>query len=605
MTDNKPKLPLKKQLRAIVHVAKLSFQTAPGAVFFKLFGALLNAVLPLVTTFFAALTTTGLAEAYSGDPDAGGRVIVYVIITAILGLVMTIWTSIDQYVQAKMRYVVEAKVSDRMYEHFLQLDFWRYDDKATADLYDRASQFARFFAFVFDRIAGVISQLFAMVAGVVALLFVNGWLALFVALALIPGVYLQFKLSRVQIAHWNKNVEVRRARNMIEWRLLVPEHIAELRLYGVVRRLLDLRMKLRDTDEKQRIEFERKYIPLRLLADGIEAGAEVASLIWITLQIIARAQPVGQFLYVQQVVSRAMSGANGFVSQVSAIDEDIANLFDYEEFMELPERRGGDYELQHAPETIEFRDVSFQYPGDDMPDVLQEVSLTIRRNQHVAIVGENGAGKSTFIKLLTGLYSPSSGTILVGNRPLNTIDIASWHRQLAVLHQDFIKYYFANVRDNVKYGNVASDSGDAPVNAALIQSEAAEFVAKLPRQLENFVSNWMEGDDGHKGTDLSGGQWQRLALARNFYRQAPIIILDEPTSAIDALAEARIFERLFKEKDKTIITISHRLTTVEQADYIYMFENGRIVERGTHEELVKKHGRYWRMFKSQLRKSEF
>jgi ATP-binding cassette subfamily B protein/ATP-binding cassette subfamily C protein len=601
MTKDKRNLSFKEQIKAISGVASLSFRAAPGAVMFKLGGAIFDAVLPFVTTFYAALTTTALAAAYAGDEQASHQVITYVLITAGLGLFMTIWQSLDQYIQAQMRYVVEARVSDRMYEHFLQLDFWHYDDKDTADLYDKAQKFSQFFAYVFDRIAGVLSQFITMVAGVGALLFVNVWLALFVLLALIPGIYLQFKLTRAQVEHWDKNIDVRRSKGMIEWSLLQPKMLVELRLYGMVNHLLKLRAQLRDTDEKTRIDFERKYMAKRLLADGLEAVAEVSSLIWITTQVIARAQPVGQFLYVQQVVSRAIGGANSFVSQLSGIDEDIANLFDYEQFMALPERKGGDMQIDGIPDSIELRNVSFHYPSDKPRRVLKDVSMTISRNQHVAIVGENGAGKSTLIKILTGVYAPTKGDVLINGKPLQGYSIDSWHRQLAVLQQEFVKYRFASVNDNVRFGNIET-RGDA--TAALKNAEALEFVEKLPQGIDNYVDNWMEDDEGHKGADLSGGQWQRLALARNFYRDAPVIILDEPTSAIDALAEARIFARLFKAKDKTIITISHRLTTVEKADVIYMLEDGRIAEQGTHSELVAKKGKYYTMFQAQLHESE-
>src|SRR5690606_17836350 len=191
-----------------------------------------------------------LAEAYGGDADAGDRVIVYVLITAGLGFFMTIWQSIDQYIQAMMRYEVESKVSDRMYEHFMNLDFWRYDDKNTADLYDRSRNFTQFFAYIFDRLAGMVTTFLTMIGGVAALVVVNWWLALFLLVAIIPGVVIQFKLSKAQIRHWNQNVETRRAKNMIEWNMLEPAKIAELRLYGIVRRLLTMRQELRTKDEK-------------------------------------------------------------------------------------------------------------------------------------------------------------------------------------------------------------------------------------------------------------------------------------------------------------------------------------------------------------------
>lgn len=595
----KRKLTTRQYVTAIAGVAKTTYKAAPLAVIIQLVGAIITAVLPIVTTYFAALTTTALAEAYAGNPEAGEQAMIYVIITAFLGILMTAWRSIESYLTQLMRYRVEAGMSDRMYEQFLALDFWRYDDKKTADLFDRASQFARFFPYVFNSLANILTQFITMIAGIVALVLVSWWLGLIVIAAVIPGIVIQFKLSRASTKHWNENVEVRRSQSMIEWNLLQPKHMAELRLYGVVRYLLDLRMKLRDKDEKTRIDFERSYIMKKLGADALEAAAEVIALLWTVTQIIARAQPIGQFIYVQQIVSRALGGASGFVSAVSSVDEDIANLFDYQEFMALPTRKVGAKKLSPELATIELRNISFKYPHSDK-QVLHDISITIKPRQHVAIVGENGAGKSTLIKILTGLYEPTSGEVLVGGVKLTDTDISTWHKQLGVLQQDYLSYGFASARDNIYFGDITAPFSQERLDQALDRAEARTFLEKLPKGLDSYVSPWMEDSEGNNGTDLSGGQWQRLALARNFYRDSPVIILDEPTSAIDALAESRIFKNLFADKKRSVVTISHRLTTVEKADVIYMLQDGKLVESGTHKELVAKRGAYFTMFESQL-----
>ena len=282
------------------------------------------------------------------------------------------------------------------------------------------------------------------------------------------------------------------------------------------------------------------------------------------------------------------------------MDEDLANLFDYQRFMELPIAKQGGKIVSALHRDIRFKDVSFHYPGSDTL-VLNHINLTIKRGQHVALVGENGAGKTTLLKLLAGLYQSVSGEVVVDGVPLKSVDVQTWHRQLGVLSQNFTQYDFATAAENVWFGDVSKTPSQERVNAALREAEAAKFVAKLPKGVNSYVNQWMESDDGVKGVDLSGGQWQRLALARNFYRDSPIVILDEPTSAIDALAEARIFDRLFQQKQKTIITVSHRLSTVEKADMIFMLAHGKVVEYGTHAELVAQHGAYYHMFESQLR----
>lgn len=599
-TKKSSTLTKRQYAHAMFKVAQTTYQAAPLAVITQLVGALITAILPIVITYFAALTTTALAEAYAGKEGAGAQVLEYVAITAGLGVIMTAWSSLESYVTTMMRYKVEARMTDRMYEHFHAIDFWHYDSKETADLYDKAQQFARFFPYVFNSLSRIITQFISMIAGLIALILLSWWLGLIALVAILPGIYLQLKLSRAQTMHWSNNVETRRKQNMIEWQVLQPRFMAELRLYGVVRHLLDMRIGLRNKDEQTRIEFERSYIGKKLLADILEAGAEIAALVWVALQIINRQQPVGQFIYVQQIVSRAISGASQLVGSISSIDQDIANLFDYQRFMDLPEQSLNKKALVSQPDTIELKGVSFHYPQQKTL-VLRNVSLAIKKGQHVAIVGENGAGKSTLIKLITGLYEPTKGTILLDTMPLSDVAIASWHNYLGVLQQDYISYGFATARDNVYYGDTAHPFDQVRYDEAVKNAEAKGFIGKLPRGADSYVDPWIEDSDGNSGVNLSGGQWQRLALARNFYRDSPIIILDEPTSAIDALAESRIFKQLFANRKHTIITISHRLTTVMKADVVYMLKDGQLVEQGTARELIEKNGEFARMFESQIK----
>lgn len=597
--DPQKRLALRPYARAVAQVLRVSFRASPGAVIMKVLGSLISAVLPLVTTYFASLTTTALAAAYAGDGAAGRLAVIYVIVTAALGLFWGAFNSVDRYIQQLMSFKVGAIVGDQMYERFLALEFWRYDDKETVDLYDRAKRFSDSYARVLDRIAAIFTQLVSVILAVGALLLVSWWIAVIVLVAIVPSVYLQFKLSREQIAHWNTQVDSRRQRRMIETNLLRPQHIAEMRLYGIVGFLMDLRSRLRDADERRRLDYQRRYIPRQLAADALQYGAEVVSLIWVVGQIIARAAPVGQFLYVQQIVSRALSTANNLVSSLSSIDEDLANLKDYELFMAMPVHAEHAPPLLGAPEKVELKDIRFTYTGSDI-EVIRGVSLTIRQGQHIAIVGENGAGKSTLIRILAGLYRPDSGKVLLDGVDLAAVDVTSWHRHLAVLSQEFLKYEFATAADNIYFGDVQNPRNDDRVRKAAADAEALEFINKLPNGLDNHVSNWMEDPRGRKGSGLSGGQWQRLAMARNFYRDASFMVMDEPTSAIDALAEHRIFTRLFADRSSTIIAISHRLATIEKADIVYMLEDGQIVEQGTHKELVALRGRYFRMFESQL-----
>ncbi|MBP9738108.1 ABC transporter ATP-binding protein [Candidatus Saccharibacteria bacterium] len=586
---------------SIWRVITISFSISKMAVVFKVISAVLNSVLPLVTAFFAAQTTTEIAAAFGGDQAAKTRAIWYVVATALLGLITAVQSSLGNYIDQIVRYRVESKVSDMLYERFALLDFWRYDDKETADLYEKAQDFSRFFAYVFDRVAQLFQSLFGVAAAVIGLGLITPWLSVALLVAILPGMYTQYRLSRFQIKHWRNTVVERRKQSYIEYNMIQPKIIAELRLYGLVKNFLAMRVKFRNTDQGGRLESERGFIKWRIASDVLETIVQLGSLVWAVLQIAAQNFPIGQFIYIQQLVSRALGSAAQFVTEFGAADEDLSKLKDYNDFMKLPTTQASGRKITKPIETIELKNVSFTYPTSKK-ETIKNISIKITRGSHIAIVGENGAGKSTLIKLLLGFYEVSSGEILLDGVPIADYDITSWHTQVSVLLQSFSSFQFATIGDNVTFGDAEVQPTKSRINRALEAAEAREMVEELPRGLDSPAATWFEEDGG---VELSGGQWQRIGLARNFYRQAPIIILDEPTSAIDAHAEANIFDRLFDANNKqTVITISHRLTTIENADRIYVLSKGELVQVGTHKELVlQKDGQYVHMFRRQLKKA--
>lgn len=589
----------RKLISAVWDVLKLAYKVSPFAIGFKFFAAITASVIPLITVFFFAQSATEAANAFNGNKEAIEKAIFFVSIATIFGLLSSGVDSLNNYIGQIIRFKTEAKISDMMYEHFVKLDFWRYDDKETGDLYERANDFSKFFGYVFDQVTGIFQSLIGVIVSIIGLSFVSPWLSLFVLVAVIPNMYIQYKLSRQSVKHWLESSTIRRKKYQIEHGMLQPESISEIRIYNMAKKLLGIRANLREQDEGKRIEYERSFVKWRFAGDIGEALAQLASLVWIVAMIANKQQPIGQFLYVQRLVSTSLSNAASFVSQVGAIDEDLAKLRDYDQFMHIENSAGGTHRITQPIKKIEIKNVSFVYPGTTKK-VLSNVSLEIIAGSHIAIVGENGAGKSTLIKLILGLYRPTSGNILLNGIDIHKYNISDWHKQLGVLLQDFQKYQFATIGDNINFGDIEVAPTKERIDLSLAQSEAQEVIDGLPRGLHTPASTWFEEEEGVK---LSGGQWQRIALARNFYRQAPFIILDEPTSAIDALAEANIFDRLFNSENKnTVITISHRLTTIEAAKIIYVFKNGQIVQQGTHKQLsAQDSGEYVHMFRRQLK----
>jgi ATP-binding cassette subfamily B protein len=243
-----------------------------------------------------------------------------------------------------------------------------------------------------------------------------------------------------------------------------------------------------------------------------------------------------------------------------------------------------------ATSEVVIDDVSFTYPNATAP-ALDGVSLTLRRGEMVALVGENGAGKSTIVNLLLRFYDPDRGSIRIGDVDIREVDLDDLRRHFGVLFQDFTKYQYT-ARENITFGRPDEEPDEQAMRRALLAARAEDVVAALPHGLDTNLGWLFEG-----AVHLSGGQWQRIALARLIYRDAPIWILDEPTSALDAEAEAAVFAELRAQLQGRIgIVVSHRFSTVRTADRIVVVADGRILEAGSHDELMARGGRYAQMF---------
>jgi len=246
------------------------------------------------------------------------------------------------------------------------------------------------------------------------------------------------------------------------------------------------------------------------------------------------------------------------------------------------------------PPLIEINDIAFKYPLTSK-NILYNFSLTIKPSEHVAIVGENGAGKTTLIKLLMRFYDTDTGTIALNGTDIKDLKIDSWYQNVGTLFQDFNKYHF-DVKTNIGLGDISNISDIKNIDLSASKAGADEFIKKFEDKYDQVLSRVFEG-----GTDLSGGQWQKIAIARVFFRNPGLIILDEPTSAIDPKSEAEIFERIFEfTKDRSVIIVSPRFSTVRNASRILVMEDGRIIEDGTHKQLMDiPNGKYKSAFEIQ------
>ena len=577
MTDlsqnDKPQV--RQIIKTLTGVLVTVWQTSPRTIIIQAIGAVLTASLPLATTYFAALTTTALTEAYTGSGDSH-QLLLYVIMTVVLGVMMSFWGIVQTYFEQLMRYQLESSINDQMFARLHGLDFWRYDDPATIDMFDRARRFAGSFSYLFSRLTSIVTNIVSLVVGLWIISSVSWWLGLLLVVAIIPSGVVQFRLSRLTSKYWRKNTNVRRRMWWIEYAISKPENIAEMRLYGLIKHLLTERATLRDKDQLQMIKYERRFMAKRFGGEMLQAAAEVAALVWVTLEIIAHRQPIGQFVLVQQMVSRVLGSVDSLISTYNSIDEEVANMVDYQRFMELPVADAKPSLALNMSKSITVGNVKFQYPGSETL-VLKGLSLEIKHGQHVAIVGENGAGKTTAMRILSGLSQPSGGKATVAG-----LDVSTQHeaikRRIGYMSQRFSLYEDLTVTENIRlfggiYGMSLADikrKTEQLLNRLTLQNEANRLVKTLPL-----------------------GFKQKLAFSVSILHRPEVVFLDEPTGGVDGNTRRQFWELIYEAAQGgiTVFVTTHYMDEAEYCDRLSIMVDGKIRALDTPEQLKRQYAK--------------
>jgi len=376
--------------------------------------------------------------------------------------------------------------------------------------------------------------------------------------------------------------------------------IEEMRIYG----LNDyIRSRVQELDD---IIFSRLLglVKSKILTFGLinfveNFVIEIGSRLYAFWAIINDKISIGDFFFYNNQIGTLSNALGSFGQSVNVIFRDSLEINYTEQIYELQPIL--DYSLSkktfNTPNIeIKFQNVSFAYPGVENRLILKDFNLTINDGEKIALIGVNGAGKTTIIKLLLRYYDPTDGQILINGVDLKKIDINWWYKQIGVLFQDFMRYE-TTVAENVGYGNISQIENENKMTDAIRQSSSEDFIMDYPDKLNQTL-----GRQFNNSIQPSGGQWQKIALARTFFRNSQILILDEPTSSIDAKAESEIFEKVENlSKNKTVIIISHRFSTVRNAERIIVIKDGRIHEQGSHQELIDLNGKYAELFELQAK----
>jgi ATP-binding cassette subfamily B protein len=443
----------------------------------------------------------------------------------------------------------------------------------------------------------MLQQVITLASLVILLVRFSPWLAVIVFVSAIPAFLSQSQYAERSFRAVSRRAPESRLLNYLEMLLTGIDTVKEIKLFGLGEPLLKRYQEL----------FTRFYLEDRAIAERrtfaglgwslLSTLAYYGAYAWIVMRTIAGSITLGDMTMFLSIFRQSQSSIRSLLDSLNRVYESNLYLDNLMTYLELQPQLVSPADGLIAPEPIrqgiEFRGVTFCYPGSDV-EVLRDVNLHIRPGERIALVGLNGAGKTTLIKLLTRLYDPTQGQILLDGVDLREYDLTSLHQRFGVIFQDFVRYQFT-VRENIGFGQVDALDDLDRIRDAADRGGAGPIIEVMPRGYDTMLGRRWE-----KGLELSGGQWQKIALARAFMRKAEVLVLDEPTSALDAEAEYEVFRRFGELMEGRIaVLISHRFSTVRMADRIVVLSAGKIIELGSHAELIRLDGAYARLFNLQ------
>ena len=436
--------------------------------------------------------------------------------------------------------------------------------------------------------------IFTLLAGVVAF---EPWLIILLVVSVVPTIINEIKFSGTSYSLARSWTQERRELDYLRYAGASDVTAKEVKLFGLSNYLADRFKNLSDTYYLMSKKLAKQRAGWGSLFNVIGTGAYYGAYLLIVFRTVAGIFSLGDLTFLSGSFNRLRSKLQGFFTRFTAITESALYLQDYFEFLDLKYSENSEKEKLALPKKIkkgfEFKNVGFKYPKSEAW-VVRNINFELKAGEKLAFVGENGAGKTTLIKLLLRFYEPTEGEILLDDIPVKQYNQTQYQQYFGVIFQDFVKFELT-LRENIAMGEIEEIKNQERIDSAAEKSLANEVVTGLPRGYDQQL-----GKRFKQGKDLSGGQWQKIAIARAYMKDAEVLILDEPTSALDARAETEAFDRFIKlTEGKTAVIISHRFSTVRIADRIMVLKNGVVLEIGTHKELMENDKLYAELFNLQ------
>ena len=580
---------------------RLVWQATPGALIVSIVLTLTSSLLPAAQIYISKLIVDEVvALVASATPMA---LMVQALLPLVAGgfgvlVLQAILQQLDTYTTQVMsdRFLLFANT--QMLEQATLLDLAHYESPEFHDILDRAQQSGSNYPMrvlrITLRLLGQVTRLFGLLA---LLLRFNPFVFVLLLLSALPTFWAGIRFSERRFWMTRRQTPSRRLADYFGAVLTEPKYVKEVRLFNLGGYLVEQYHKIRAEFNDESKVLARKQGMVQVAIEMLAAIAFYSAYARVLWEALLGLVTIGDLTLYAGTFQQAQAATQGILVSIATLYEFNLYVSQYFEFLDLtPQvtspRRPKDFP-QPLREGLVLKDVYFTYPGSESP-TLKNINLTVGASECVALVGLNGSGKTTLLKLLTRLYDIDRGLITMDDIPLSAFCLRDLRRNIGVLFQDFARYTLS-AQDNIGFGDLPNREDTEQILQAAEDAGADPVIDALDDGYETVLGKMFSG-----GVELSGGQWQKIGLARAFMSQAQVLILDEPTAAVDAIAEHDLFER-FRQltQGKMTFLVSHRFSTVRMADRIVVLENGEIIENGTHDELMERKGRYEEMFRLQ------
>jgi len=589
---------MKGKLRLFRKALGLVWDSAPGWATVNIMISVLQSFLPLVLVWLIKLLIDEITNAASAG--SASNIIPMIIAVVVVYFLDEVSSDSGNFVRTKQSVKLEGYMYGLLHSKAVRLDLINFEHPGYYDCLSRATSEAPW------RPNNILNNIVSMFRGLLSLILMAGLLvtlhwgvALLLLIVNIPGIWLRLHYADILYHFQREQTPEARKTAYFNWLLTGDRPSREIRLFGLGEYFISLFKKSFNKQKEEELNILRKRTLIELVSDLFKASSILVLLIIIARQTISGKLTLGQMAMFLLAFRQGMTYIKDLFSSIGGLYEDGLFIGDTFEFLDLRENL-----TALAPVTtpsdlkseISIDKLSFTYPGNQHPTV-DNISFTIKKGEIVALVGPNGAGKSTLVRLLARLYDPDSGSVKWDGNDIRTMDPDRYRKYFSVVFQDFMLYNLP-AGENIRMGNIESKDSGSKIKEAASSAGVDDLLDNLPKGYDTVIGTLF--DDSR---ELSWGEWQKIALARALFREAPVLILDEPSSSLDADTEYEIFSKFRKiVNGRTSILITHRFSNVTLADRIIVLENGAIAETGTHGELMGKKGRYYEMFTKQTKR---